>query len=142
LLIKLLNPDIFEYLYKSHYLIKNILVKYYKVRKKAIRKELANSILKIYISFNLWTSPSLSKLAIIKVVAHYLSNNYVAKSLLIGFKSLLDNHTDVNQAASVYSVLKNIGIALKAVLGYFISDNTSPNDTAIEELCRLLEIEN
>jgi hypothetical protein len=39
-------------------------------------------------------------------------------------------------------VLKDMGIALKAVLGYFISDNASPNDTAVEELCRLLGIEN
>jgi hypothetical protein len=76
------------------------------------------------------------------VVTYYLSNDHVARSLFIGFKSLLDDYIGVNQAASVYLILKDIGIALKAVLGYFISDNTSPNDTAVEKLCRLLKIEN
>jgi hypothetical protein len=73
-----------------------MLVKDYEIRKEAVRKELANSILKIHISFDLWTSPSSSKLAMMGVVAYYLSNDHVARSLLIGFKSLLDNHTGVN----------------------------------------------
>jgi hypothetical protein len=39
-------------------------------------------------------------------------------------------------------MFKDIGITLKVVLGYFILDNTSLNDIAVEELYRLLGIEN
>ena len=75
-------------------------------------------------------------------VAHYLSEDHIARSLLIGFRSLSSDHSGVNQADSVCPVLKDVGIASKAVLEYLILDNASPNDTAIEELCRLLKIQN
>lgn len=142
LMIKLLNPGIFEYLYKSHNSIKKMLMSDFELRKKAVREELANSISKIHISFDLWTSPSSSKLAMMGVVAHYVTKDHVARSLLIGFKSLIGEHTGVNQAACIYSILEDMKIASKKLLGYFISDNASPNDTGTEELCRLLDIDN
>ena len=52
-LIKLLNPTLFEYLYKSGNTIRKLVIDNFKERKERVKKELIDSLSKIYISFNL-----------------------------------------------------------------------------------------
>jgi hypothetical protein len=52
-LIKLLNPALFEYLYKSGNIIRKLVIDNFKRRKERIKKKLVDSLSKIYVSFNL-----------------------------------------------------------------------------------------
>jgi hypothetical protein len=138
MLVKLLNPAIFEYLWRSGDSIKRFILADFEERKDALRKEMQLAKSKIHISFDLWTSPN--KLAMIGVVAHYLTKELVAISLLISLRELVGAHTDENIGAWVLLVIEdmfNVG-----QMGYFISDNDSANDLAVEAICRELKLPN
>ena len=85
-LIQVLNPALFEHLYKSGNSIRNSIMKDFEARKGKVKDELARPLSKIHVSFDLWTAPN--TIAILGVVAHYLTPDLKARSLLIGLKEV------------------------------------------------------
>ena len=66
------------------------------------------------------------------LIAHYIAENGTLRQSVLSLRELQGQHTGINQARLIYSVLKEYGILLK--VGYFMMDNASNNDTMIEEL--------
>jgi hypothetical protein len=135
-LIKLLNEGIFEFLYKTGDTIKRLVLADFKRRKERVKNDLHTARSKIHISFDLWTSPN--RLAMVGVIAHYLTSDLISRSLLIGLRSLEGPHTGENLAACVVDVLTDF--ELGNLVGYFVSDNVSTNDVAVKAICRDLEL--
>jgi hypothetical protein len=104
-----------------------------------VREDIRNSLSKIHISFDLWTSPG-GALALYAVVAHYLNQSLQAKSLLLGLKEVKGSHLGENLAASYLPVIEDFELEEK--IGYFISDNVGSNDLAVEAFCKYLKIKN
>jgi hypothetical protein len=61
------------------------------------------------------------------VVFHYLDRNLKVRSLLAGMRRVEGSHTGETIAEAVIPVHE----AYKYLLGYFIGDNASPDDTAV-----------
>jgi hypothetical protein len=135
LLILCLNPGIYKFLYKSGNTIRKLVIGDYEDRKKRVIADLAAARSKVHISFDMWTTPN-KKLAMLGIVAHYLTRDLTTRSLLIGLKKVEGSHTGVNLARYIVPVIQEFGI--EGNLGYFISDNAGPNDTAVEAICKKL----
>ena len=137
-LIQLLNPGIYEFLYKSGNTIRKLIMDEFEVRKDVVRKELAYALSKIHISFDLWISPGQKDL--IGVVAHYLLKNLQAQSLLIALREMDGSHSSENIAAVILPVFADF--CIEGNIGYFISDNMTSNDRAVDALYRELRLPN
>jgi hypothetical protein len=92
---------------------------------------------KIHLSFDLWNAEN--SLAIIGVVAHYLSKDLESRTRLIAMRSIEGPHTGANQAQVIAEVIEDYEI--RDQLGYFVTDNAGNNDTAIDSLCDSLGLE-
>jgi hypothetical protein len=100
-----------------------------KLCKRAILVPIIKAALsKIHVSFDLWTSPN--KLAMLGVVAHYLSPDLTAKSPMVALRKLSGNHSGENQAKILLQVAKEFDLASKEILGYFIADTTSLSESS------------
>jgi hypothetical protein len=94
--IRELNPGIYDYMWRSGNTTKLMLLAEFDRGKELLKLEFKAALSKIHISFDLWTSPN--KLAMLGVVAHYLSPDLTAKSPLIALRKLSGNHNGENQA--------------------------------------------
>jgi hypothetical protein len=106
----------------------------FKRRKDQIKKELHRSKSLIHLSFDLWTSPN--SLAMLAVVGHFVSHVGEAKCCLLGLKHVEGSHSGENMAQSVIAVIKEYEIT--DILGYFVLDNISSNDTCVQEILKQL----
>jgi hypothetical protein len=88
----------------------------------------------IHISFDGWTSPNHK--SFLGIVAHWTDEEYNICSALIGLKEVQTTHEGTNLAEIVMNVFQQYGIVDK--IGYFMCDNASNMNTAIEELSRQL----
>ena len=105
----------------------------YEARKLKVKRKLhedARSL--IHISFDLWTSSN--AYAFMAVVAHYTDKDYRVQTRLLALRRLYGGHSGENQAELLADVLKDYEIIDR--VGYFVTDNASNNDTAIDLLLR------
>jgi hypothetical protein len=107
-------------------------------KKLEVKNELTTTRSRIYISFNLWTSPN--SLGLITVVAHYLNKDLNARSYLIGLRRINGAHSGENIAEAILPILQEMGIISR--LGFFIADNAGNNNTYIRAICQSLDIKN
>lgn len=135
-LIQLLNPQLFEYLYESGHTVRVLIMAVFEKRKERVREELAKAKSKIHISFDLWSSNN--SLAIHGIIAHYLDESLIAKSLLIALRELKGEHSGANQAVLLAKVIRDFKI--EDQIGYFISDNVASNDWAVFHTCEELKL--
>ena len=89
---------------------------------------------KIHISSDLWSSPNGH--AFLGIVAHWWDLHDALKSALIALPKLLGVHSGENIAFTTVEVLKQYEIQNN--VGYFMFDNASNNDTAVEHINELL----
>jgi hypothetical protein len=134
--IQLLNPALFEYLYRSGASIKVLILKDFEKRKERVRQALSTAKSKIHISFDLWTSNN--SLAMLGTVAHYLDKSLVSRSLIIALRELKGDHSGLNQSKILASVIREFEIQDR--IGYFISDNATSNDFAVFHTCEELKL--
>jgi hypothetical protein len=88
----------------------------------------------IHISFNGWTTKG-GKRGFLRVVAHFADAYGKLRDLLIALPQLTGAHTGENMAEVIASILQAFDIlALK--VGYFVLDNATNNDSAVEALAR------
>jgi hypothetical protein len=67
------------------------------------------------------------------MIAHYFTHNLTLKSTLLGFSEVEGYHTGTNLAASIAKVCASHSLSAHQI-GFFVLDNASNNDTALEAL--------
>jgi hypothetical protein len=100
---------------------------------------LRQALSKIYINFNLWTSPN-GTLALYVIMIYYLNHTLQAKFLLLDLKKIESNYLGENLAACYLSIIKDF--KLEGKIGYFMSDNVGSNDLAVNKFYRYLKLKN
>lgn len=91
---------------------------------------------RIHFSFDLWSSPN--HLAMIAVVAHFVSEDSKVEAPLLALRSLHGSHSGENQAGALSDIWTDYDIPSTAV-GCFVLENAGNNDTCIKELGRVLK---
>jgi len=129
-LLSFLNDSIIKCLPKSHNTLREWIVRTFEHEKQRIMQALQSAYSKIHFTVDLWTS--LNTKALMGIIAHYIAENGALRQSVLSLRELKGQHTSVNQAGLIFSVLEEYGILSK--VGYFMMDNASNNDTMIEEL--------
>jgi len=80
----------------------------------------------------LWTAPN--QRAFVGVVVHWLDEELKKQDVQLGLRRLKGPHSGENIAEAVIPLLKTFDITEN--LGFFIADNASTNDTAINHILR------
>ncbi|KAF7454442.1 Dimer-Tnp-hAT domain containing protein [Pyrenophora tritici-repentis] len=86
----------------------------------------------IHVSFDNWTSTG-GQYAFTGLCVHYLNSEGKLVDHLLGLSELHGAHTGNNIAAAATTILRLFGVD-NARVGYFVLDNASNNDTAVESL--------
>ncbi|KAM4064821.1 ribonuclease H-like protein [Hirsutella rhossiliensis] len=105
-------------------------------KKQQLKEDLQRSRSRISISFDLWTSPN--PYAILGVVAMWIDATGKRRSTVLGMRRVHGEHSGENLGSTVLELLTEYDIGGDQI-GYFMLDNASSNDTAVEfilkELC-------
>src|SRR3984957_14060774 len=125
-----LNNDIDTWLPDTHETIKKWIMRQYKSHKEKVKQRIQSAKSKIHISCDLWTSPN--SLAILGVVAHFVTEYGQLEHCVLALKDIDSEHDGENLAAAIMEVVEDWGFALK--LGYFVMDNAGNNDTMMRLL--------
>lgn len=134
-LLELLNPRVAALLPATGDTVRRWIIDAYEVYKCRIKRELhEQSISMIHISFDLWTAPN--SIPLMGVVAHYTNDKFRNCNTMIALKRLTDSHSGENIGALLVDILREFDIIER--LGYFITDNASSNDIAINHVLRTL----
>jgi hypothetical protein len=99
-------------------------------RKISLTKELRRARSKIHLSFDLWTSPNCH--GMIAIVGHYIDRKGHRQTTLLAIRKVVGEHSGENVAALVCKVVKEYRIRKK--VGFFILDNASVNDVAVDRV--------
>jgi len=129
-LMEAANPEALNALWKNHQSVTQYIVRLFDYFLPKVRNELAQSLTKIYISFDGWTVKS-GKKAFCGVVAHYVDINGQLKDLPIALPQLSGSHSGERIAEVIHQIFEKFGIS-SAKVGYFVLDNAGPNNTAVE----------
>lgn len=133
-LISVLSPTLATMLPTGN-TIRSWIMDEYDVKKAKLKSKLReDSVGLVHISFDLWTSPNAK--ALMAVVAHYTNRQYRVETRLLALRRLHGDHSGENQAGLLSEVLKDFEITDK--IGYFVTDNASNNDNAVDLLLRNL----
>jgi hypothetical protein len=127
-LIAIISPALADMMPTGNTIRTWIMTEYdiHKARLKARLQE--DSLGQIHLSFDLWTSPN--AMAMMAVVAHYTDRQYQVQTRLLALRRLHGDHSGENQAELLVEIITDFEIADK--IGYFVADNASNNDTAVE----------
>lgn len=109
-------------------IIRRWILNLYETKKASLKAKLGQ----IHISCDLWTSPN--SLALMAVIAHFADKDYRVQTRLLALHRLYEEHSGENQAELFADVLKDYELTNK--IGYFVTDNASNNNTAINVLLR------
>ena len=83
---------------------------------------------KISLAADTWTSPN--KVALLAIVAYWISDSWQMEEMLIGFEEIRGSHTGANMAGIINEVLARYRIQDR-ILG-FTTDSASNNRTLTE----------
>ncbi|OXA46906.1 putative AC transposase [Folsomia candida] len=89
---------------------------------------------KISFSHDIWTSKN--QLAFLGVTAHWISEDWEPKFMLVGFPNICGTHSGENIAALFSKVIGEAGIQVQNVF-WVTTDNASSNDTFFKEFGEL-----
>ncbi|KAI1685775.1 Dimer-Tnp-hAT dimerization containing protein [Pyrenophora tritici-repentis] len=98
--------------------------------------ELSQSLSKIYISFDRWTTKG-GKRGFLGIVAYYVNSDGKLRDLPIALPQLTGAYSGDRLAKVVLSILEQFSIS-ERTLGYFVLDNASNNDTAVAAIAHEL----
>ena len=92
---------------------------------------------RIHLTWDLWTSPNFK--AMIAITAHWTDPNWKVQSTLMAIREIEGDHDGENISQVVHAVVKEFEIVDR--FGYFMGDNASNNDTAMNCLNRRIREE-
>jgi hypothetical protein len=102
-----------------------------------IQDIISQSISKIHLSFDIWTSRQ--QIGFFGIHAHfYTPSGY--QNILLALPRQSSHHTGMALARTLYEKLSSYGVTSDRI-GWFVADNASNNDTCLEALSDLLEFE-
>lgn len=131
-MISTANPLAEQVLWNSHNTLRShILAEYYSYV-PAVIEHLKRARSLIHITFDNWTTSG-GKRALTGICVHHLNEDGDVEDYLLGLPQLHGEHSGDNIASVVNSVLQNFRIDRER-LGYFVLDNATNNDTAMESL--------
>lgn len=135
-LIAAANPEAAVSLWSSHASVTRYVMRLYDYIKPKVVLELSQSLSKIHISFDGWTTKG-GKRGFLGLVAHFVAHTGNLIDLPIALPQLIGAHSGDNIAQVILSVLKDFGVSSSQV-GYFMLDNATNNDAAIATISRKL----
>ncbi len=112
-------------------------MRYFNIAKASVIQELSHMKSRIHLEFDLWTSPNYK--AMITITAHWTDDEYKVQSTLIAIQELNGDHDGENISEIVHLVAKEFEFVDR--IGYFVGDNATNNDTAMECLDRRIREE-
>lgn len=129
-LLNYLNTEVDSWLPRSHTTIQTWTIRTYESEKLLIATAVQSALSKIHLTVDLWSSPN--SLAILGVVAHYISDSGQLEHTVLALQEVAGKHSGKNQSAIIMEVIQDFGIASK--IGYFVMDNATNNDTLVASL--------
>ena len=105
--------------------------------KTKIKRLLAGSRGNVHISSDLWSSPN--GLALNGVVSHFVDAEYNIKTILLGLREIIGQHTGENIGQSMVEIIHDFHLEPK--LGTFIHDNATNNDIAVQYIIDTLDLQ-
>ncbi|KAF5120944.1 putative AC transposase [Metarhizium anisopliae] len=128
--LRIVYPSIDKLLPGCGNTLRTLVLEAFNKRKEHLTGVLARSVSKIHFSFDLWTSPN--HLALLGVVAHFIDEFGQNQSILITIRQLHGSHSGENQAEVIKEVIQEYNLENR--IGYFVTDNASNNNIAIDSL--------
>jgi hypothetical protein len=107
------------------------------MNKKLVKRNLAQAWSRITLSFDGWKSDN--EVDYLGIVAHYIDKDFTVKAVLLALKNTFDNHTGLEMKEHLREACKDYKISTR--IAYFMADNATPNDKAIELLTEHLELQ-
>ncbi|KAM3538625.1 hypothetical protein ARSEF1564_008455 [Beauveria bassiana] len=101
-------------------------------RRAWLKEKLQVATSKIHISMDAWTSEEGTNY--LAIVAHFLDESHTLRTALLDLAPLKGPHSGENIARALSVVIDCYDIS--TVLGFFMMDNASNNDTCIQELAK------
>lgn len=133
-MIKQANPLAEQYLWRSHNTVRKHVIEEYRAYVPAVINYLRQSRSLVHITFDNWTSTG-GKQALTGICVHHLDHSGNPQDYVLGLPTLHGSHSGDNIASVVSSTLRLFQIE-KEQLGYFVLDNATNNDSAIEALTK------
>ncbi|KAI1512316.1 Dimer-Tnp-hAT dimerization containing protein [Pyrenophora tritici-repentis] len=131
-MIAAVSPLAEALLWRSHQTLHDYIITEYNTYIPAIANYLREARSLIHVSFDNWTSTG-GQYAFTGLCVHYLNSEGKLVDHLLGLPELHGAHTGNNIAAAATTILRLFGVD-NARVGYFVLDNASNNDTAVESL--------
>ena len=122
-------------LLKSGTTIRTNIVQYFHNAKPIVIEALSTARSKIHLSFDLWTAPNY--VPILGITGHWTTDDYMIKTSLLALREISGPHDGQNIGQVIYDVIKDFKFESK--VGYFMRDNATNNDTAIQSIENYLQ---
>lgn len=87
---------------------------------------------RIHISFDLWQSPDTQ--SYISVESYFVCRRGLRRVRILAFERVIGSHAGENQAEYLIKIFKRFDILDASILGYFVGDNATSNDTCIRAI--------
>ncbi|KAJ0130882.1 RNA-directed DNA polymerase from mobile element jockey [Fusarium oxysporum f. sp. albedinis] len=122
----------------THKTIRAKVIHEFNTYKAHVTDTLLRSPSKVHIALDGWTSRN--RHSFFSINAFFLDDEtFQPRKILLGLPSVAMAHTGENICAAVTEVLEEFELVQHNKLGYFVLDNASNNDKAVEELGRKFE---
>jgi hypothetical protein len=131
-MIQKANPLAESHLWRNHQSLRDHIISEYNAYLPVVADYLKKARSLVHITFDNWTSIG-GKRALTGICVHHLDEAGVLQDYVLGLPMLSGKHSGANIASVVSSTLETFGIT-KEQLGYFVLDNATNNDKAIEAL--------
>lgn len=126
------NPLAENILWRNHQSLRDHILAEYHAYLPAVRNHLQSATSLIHFTFDNWTSIG-GKKALTGICVHHLDVNGQIQDYLLGLPHLSGKHLGATIGGAVNSTLEAFEIMSQQV-GYFVLDNATNNDTAVETL--------
>jgi hypothetical protein len=126
------NPRVKLILPTSHTTTGNWIIQAYEESKVLVSQSIAKRTSGLTISFDAWKANN-EVLELLGIVAHYLDENHCRRAVVLRLRDIFGSHTGANMADHLSATLKDFSVKEKEV-DYFIADNATNNDKALEVL--------
>ncbi|ENH66574.1 Putative AC9 transposase, partial [Fusarium oxysporum f. sp. cubense race 1] len=110
----------------------------YSLYSSQLAESLQTTQSKIHISSDLWTSPHHH--GVLAVCVQWVDEDFKLQKALLGLPECKYSHSGATQAGLIAGTLRKFNITAQN-LGCYVGDNATSNDTRLEELSKILEVE-
>lgn len=134
-LLCLMNKDLLqEVLPRSSDTVRAWMKVEFEAQKEALKDELAGSLYKKHLTFDLWTSPN--QYALLGITVHFVDQSQQLQFRLLALKRIFGSHGGESLGPVLQGVIEDF--ALSETIGYLTADNADSGDSAIKELFQAL----